>query len=393
MTTRTLIAKDMAHAMTLATQKYGKDVILISATTASGHVIVEVTSDPSYLLNAEQGTNLNEALGGIAHVPISSEDSDELSSDASCFDKDVAWRMGGAPWSDTHRVTFPWVKNLFDRFLALNIEVALARRLTHRYREISDEGLAWKLALSDLRRAIDSRSQDTLHRAGTFAFVGSSASGKTTAIGKVLTNFLRNGSCQDVVLLTVDATSVASAQFLCALGKSLNVRVEQVSSDDGTFQEILAEVSDVPLVLIDTPPLAFDHGRLTSHIRLKTLQSDNIETVFVLPADLQYSSMIETYRLMKEGQCSSCIVTRTGDVQSFGAVTSFLVVSSLPVAYFSNGASVAEPLESANSLSVLKRLLQLPQSRHDSIDSEAPVATGAFVETVAAKPQGELEIA
>ncbi|MFK8020135.1 MAG: flagellar biosynthesis protein FlhF [Pseudomonadales bacterium] len=268
------------------------------------------------------------------------------------------WNEFGVYWeSHAESFQYPWSKQLRERIDYLHLSTDLRDRLVRQYQEIPEFDNSWQLVLSGLQQKINTSRSDIIRTGGAYALVGPSGAGKTTTIGKLAAEYVLQHGADEVGLITTDIFRIAAYEQLTTMGKILDVDVEVVDAHQGGLDEALDRYSNKSLILIDTAGLRRNDRDLAQQLAQIRKQGERLQTMLVLPANLQYESMQAAMETYETDDYQGCIFTRLDECTSMGAAVSFLVNTGVPAAYLASGHTIPDDLAKASSLMIIEQLL------------------------------------
>lgn len=429
MTTRTIIARDMQEAMSQAKQQLGAEAIILNSRQLGDGIEVTVTDDPSCLMAGsatrdaanDESTSAPEvadtfeqeatqAFKPIAELPaakptmvspalfdpppmvepetqrIDTPDSVEIQYNTTTRRPDLTkmhdpalkrligelrsigefWNEFGIYWENyAESYQYPWSKQLRERIDCLHLDSELRDRLVQQFKEIADFDEAWQLTLAELQNEITISRYDIIRNGGAYAFVGPSGAGKTTSIGKLAAEYVLQHGADQVGLITTDIFRIAAYEQLITMGKILDVDVEVVDAHQGGLVEALDRFAGKSLVLIDTAGLRRNDRDLAQQLAEIRQQGERLQTMLVLPANIQYESMCAAMETYETDEYQGCIFTRLDECNSLGAAVSLLANTGIPAAYLASGHTIPDDLAKASSLLIIEQLLSFASQETD----------------------------
>ena len=268
------------------------------------------------------------------------------------------WNEFGVYWeSHAESFQYPWSKQLRERIDYLHLSTDLRDRLVRQYQEIPEFDNSWQLVLSSLQQKINTSRSDIIRTGGAYALVGPSGAGKTTTIGKLAAEYVLQHGADEVGLITTDIFRIAAYEQLTTMGKILDVDVEVVDAHQGGLDDALDRYSNKSLILIDTAGLRRNDRDLAQQLAQIRKQGERLQTMLVLPANLQYESMQAAMETYETDDYQGCIFTRLDECTSMGAAVSLLVNTGVPAAYLASGHTIPDDLARASSIMIIEQLL------------------------------------
>ena len=286
------------------------------------------------------------------------------------------WDSFGIYWDRyAEAYQYPWSKELRERLDYLHLSEELRESLIRQYREIPEVSSAWQLILGELSRSLEISRYDIIKDGGAYAFVGPAGAGKTTTIGKIAAEYVLRHGAEKVALISTDIFRIASYEQLLTIGRILDVDVEIVDAQQGGLAKALNKFSDKSLVLIDTAGLRRNDRDLAQQLAEIKRQGERLQTMLVLPGNLQYGSMQSCYESYSSTNFKGCVFTKLDECTTLGAAVSLAVITKTPVAYLASGHTIPDDLVRANGPLIIEQLLSFAcQERDISLLERSSVA-------------------
>ncbi len=276
------------------------------------------------------------------------------------------WDSFGIYWDRyAEAYQYPWSKELRERLNYLHLSEDLRESLIRQYREIPEVPDAWQLILAELSRSIEISRYDMIRDGGAYAFVGPAGAGKTTTIGKIAAEYVLRHGAEKVGLISTDIFRIASYEQLLTIGRILDVDVEIVDAQQGGLQKALNKFSDKSLVLVDTAGLRRHDRDLAQQLAEIRKQGERLQSMLVLPANLQYESMQACYENYRSTNFKGCIFTKLDECTTLGSAVSMAVTTETPVAYLASGHTIPDDLVRATSPIIIEQLLSFACQERD----------------------------
>lgn len=243
----------------------------------------------------------------------------------------------------------------------------LARR--HQSGRLED---GWKQSLKMLVNGVRTSRQEWLDEGGVFALVGPTGAGKTTTIGKLAARYVLRHGADSLALITTDRYRVAAHEQLFVFGRILNVPV-RVVDESHPLDEILDELSDRHLVLIDTAGLTSTDRGYQEQLAELARSHHKIRTHLVVSATSQPRIMKSVWHCYKMANLAGCVITKIDEALTLGEALGFVMETSLPMAWYTDGQKIPQDLHPAKALA----LVQLGVERMKDLRQKQAVATGS----------------
>ena len=262
-------------------------------------------------------------------------------------------------------------QRLAERLQEFGLGAELAGSLSRRHRAGRLED-GWKQSLKMLATGVRTGREDWLDAGGIYALVGLTGSGKTTTIGKLAARYVLEHGPDSLALVTTDRYRVAAHEQLFVFGRILNVPV-RVVDESHSLDDILDELSDRHLVLIDTAGLTSADRGYQEQLAELARSDHNIRTHLVVSATSQPRIMKSVWHCYKMANLAGCIMTKIDEALTLGEALGFVMETSLPVAWYTDGQKIPEDLQRAEAIP----LVRLGVERLKAVQSAQTVAEGA----------------
>lgn len=393
MTIRTILASTMQQAMQEAKRELGEDAIIISSRRVDDFFEVTVTDDETCL---QQSQNNAPAPGPVLQEPQQSQahaapaaPGPRMTANDPALQKLLTdlraigdhWEnIGGVPSSRTRRRANSVSEQLSHRLACLQLEEHISESLLQQFRDIPDIDRAWHLALAQLQSHLTPPRVDILADGGAYAFVGPSGAGKTASIAKLAAEYVLLHGAHNIALITTDAFRIGASEQLLRLGSILGVEVTVVERRSQGLSEALAGVARKRTVLIDSAGLGSNDEALSDQLADIRRQGERINSLLVIPANIQYASMQAAYQNYLVQPYAGCVITRLDESDSLGAAVSLAFETKLPLAYVASGHAIPEDLHRIDGEGMIEHLLSFagkdnnPQSTRRTLQPQHPVA-------------------
>lgn len=186
-------------------------------------------------------------------------------------------------------------------------------------------------------------------------FVGPTGVGKTTTLAKIAANFLLNYK-KSVGLITADTYRIAAVEQLKIYAEILGIPISVIYSP-AEIQEAIAAYSDRDLVLIDTAGRSHNNKQQFEELKSLVEHSGADEIYLVLSAVSSMRSMreiLQNYSFLKEFKL---IFTKIDEAPTTGIILNTRHITGKKLSYITNGQSVPDDIEIANTERLTKNLM------------------------------------
>jgi flagellar biosynthesis protein FlhF len=252
---------------------------------------------------------------------------------------------------------------LHDDSSSLEVEtVEAARALVHR-------ALAKQIAVDDALSA-DPRVRKIM------LFVGTSGVGKTTTIAKLATHY-RVHEKRSAVLLSLHGYRPAAVEQLRHYAKVLGLPFA-VGTSGRQVLDLIKRYSSAPLVLIDTPGVSPNDGRLLAELEFLKDVAPGSETHWVASPATREPELIATFSSLSHLSPTRLLWTKLDEVHQFGTMYEVHRRTRLPLSYWCHGPQVPGDLALASPARLADLLVgtcDLPSAAQREASSDATPAT------------------
>ncbi|MCE1163021.1 MAG: flagellar biosynthesis protein FlhF [Thiomonas sp.] len=247
---------------------------------------------------------------------------------------------------------------------------------TARARQLGSQALNLRGALAAYLGKGLQVAADPVSAAGIYALVGPTGAGKTTTIAKLAARLvLRNGTGA-VALITTDTYRIGGVEQLKIYGRILGVPVA-VARDGEELQQHLRDFADRHYVLIDSIGLSPRDVRMAEQMQWLQALGDGVTRLLVVGAGLAPSAYAELWTLYRRLPVAAAILTKLDESPSFGAALQWLVESSVPLWFYTDGQRVPEDLHVPSLAKITALLEHDPVTRFDSAPALSAAAAAA----------------
>ena len=246
---------------------------------------------------------------------------------------------------------------MMSTLLAGGFSPALSRRLLGK--APADRGMpdlrAWiKKALD--KNLITSTADDIVTKGGVYALLGPTGVGKTTTTAKLAARCVVRHGAEKLALLTTDNYRVGAHEHLRIYGRILGVSVHAVR-DPGDLEIALSELRNKHMVLIDTVGMSQKDQPVAEQVAMFSGHGEGIRRLLLLNATCQGDTLQDVVNAYNGKGLAGCVITKTDEAASLGAVLDTVIRHRLPVHYVANGQRVPEDIHPVNREYLLHRAL------------------------------------
>ena len=189
------------------------------------------------------------------------------------------------------------------------------------------------------------------------AFVGTSGSGKTSAVAKLAANFKKQHHAK-VLIVSYDNNRLNSTEQMRVYAQILDVKFASIN-DPAELDEVLEKNQDVDLVFIDTGGCSPKSGASIKNLTKFKDANLPIDFHLVIPSSDKESQMERCVRSFSPLSLASVAFTKLDESWSYGEIFNISSKWSLPLSYFSTGPRIPEDIERATKERVVERIFGL----------------------------------
>lgn len=235
-----------------------------------------------------------------------------------------------------------------QKLFALGIGAEMAVQLVERSNpeHSLDEALRHSFAL--LKSTLPIGKDKTFTEPGVTILSGPPGAGKTTVLMKIATQHVREHGNDSIVIICADTRRIGAFEELQAYGRLLGVPTVH-AHDSSELDSLLSAFTHKQLVLVDHT-LPKDEDALDIPIRLlNPAMKNSVRQLMVLSATAQSSTIDALIRGHCQGRSMQCVLTHLDANARLGELFNALIRHHLPIAYWSDAASVQKPLQKADA--------------------------------------------
>lgn len=228
-----------------------------------------------------------------------------------------------------------------------------------------------------IRRALDknlitSTADDIVTKGGVYALLGPTGVGKTTTTAKLAARCVVRHGADKLALLTTDNYRVGAHEHLRIYGRILGVSVHAVR-DAADLEIALSELRNKHMVLIDTVGMSQRDKLVAEQVAMFSAGA-KIRRLLLLNSTCQGDTLEDVVNAYKGDGLAGCVITKTDEAASLGAVLDTVIRHRLAVHYVANGQRVPEDIHPANRDYLLHRALAAPRENPVRMLAEQDIA-------------------
>ena len=244
---------------------------------------------------------------------------------------------------------------LFTDLIEVDLSEEIARELVDRVRreasdaELDDAVLAKTRIATMLEAEIPAAGpiEVTPGTRRLVALVGPTGVGKTTTIAKLAANF-RLREKRNVGLITVDTYRIAAVEQLRTYADIIDLPMEVVSSPR-EMREAVRRMESLDLILMDTAGRSPRDEIKIQELRSFLSEAEADEVLLVLSSVAGERTLTHTAERFASVGTTGMILTKLDEATSLGNMLPLTRSSRLPIRYVTNGQSVPDDIEIAES--------------------------------------------
>lgn len=247
---------------------------------------------------------------------------------------------------------------------------------TARARQLGSQALNLRGALAAFLGKGLQVAADPVSASGIYALVGPTGAGKTTTIAKLAARLVLRHGTDAVALITTDTYRIGGVEQLKIYGRILGVPVA-VARDGDELQQHLRDFAERRFVLIDSIGLSPRDARMAEQMQWLQALGESVTRLLVVGAGLAPAAYAELWALYRRLPVAAAILTKLDESPSFGAALQWLVESSVPLWFYTDGQRVPEDLHVPSLAKITALLEHEPVIRFDSTPAVAASARTA----------------
>jgi len=256
-----------------------------------------------------------------------------------------------------------------QRLFSMGIGAELAIRLVERAHPDAtlDDALRQSFAL--LKSTLPIGVDKTFTVPGVTIFTGAPGAGKTTALMKVAMQHVKENGSDSIVIICADTRRIGAFEELQAYGRLLGVPIVH-AHDSSELDSLLAAFTHKQLILIDhTLPLDRDAVEIPKRL-LKPETQDSVRQLMVLSATAQSATTDALISRHCGSKSMQCVLTHLDSSARLGEMFNAIIRYHLPIAYWSDTASIQNPLQKAEASVLIATAVAMSRRLESTPDDE-----------------------
>jgi flagellar biosynthesis protein FlhF len=248
-------------------------------------------------------------------------------------------------WNDMSRRD-PVRTRALRQFAKLGVDSQLAEHFAGKIAGANPSIHLWRVPMRSFAEQLPLASKELTDIGGTFAVVGPTGVGKTTAIAKMAARFILRHGAGNIGLVSTDTYRIGAREQLMTYARILGVPMH-VAENARELRQVLDGLANKKLVLIDTAGMSQRDVRLAKQFATLKVQGHRVSTVLAMSASADRGSLAETMLAFRPANPKALIVTKIDEATSLGPVMSVAIKARVPIAYLADGQRVPEDLHVA----------------------------------------------
>jgi len=256
-----------------------------------------------------------------------------------------------------------------QQLFALGIGAELAIQLVERANPEHSVEDALRQSFALLKSTLPIGVDKSFTVPGVTIMSGSPGAGKTTALMKIATQHVKEHGNDSIVIICADTRRIGAFEELQAYGRLLSVPTVH-AHDSSELDSLLSAFTHKQLVLIDhTLPGDDDAVGIPKRL-LKPDVPNSVRQLLVLSATAQSSTIDALITRHCEGRSMQCVLTHLDASARLGEMFNAIIRHHLPIAYWSDSASVQKPLQKAEASVLIATAVAMSKRLRTTPDDE-----------------------
>lgn len=234
------------------------------------------------------------------------------------------------------------------KLLSLGIGTELAVKLVEQVPADASLDAALRQSYANLKALLPISTDNTSFVPGVTIVSGAPGSGKTTTLVKLAAEHVKLRGNQSIIFICSNTRRIGAFEELEAYGRLMGVPTVH-AHDSNELAGLTEAFKHKQLVLVDHTLPNDEESLNLPECLSKPKSSDSIRHLFVLSA----TSQTNTVDYLISAHCTvknvSCVLTHLDSNARLGETLSAVIRHQLPISYWSDSASVQEPLQKAKA--------------------------------------------
>ncbi|MFK7861394.1 MAG: hypothetical protein AB8B64_21440 [Granulosicoccus sp.] len=256
-----------------------------------------------------------------------------------------------------------------QKLFGLGIGAELAIQLVERADPEHSVEDALRQSFALLKSTLPIGVDKTFSVPGVTILSGPPGAGKTTVLMKIATQHVKESGNDSIVIICADTRRIGAFEELQAYGRLLGVPTVH-AHDSSELDSLLNAFTHKQLVLIDhTLPMDVDAVEIPKRL-LKPTVADSVRQLLVLSATVQSATVDALIRRHCEGRSMQCVLTHLDASARLGEMFNAIIRHHLPIAYWSDAASIQNPLQKADASVLIATAVAMSRRLQQTPDDE-----------------------
>ncbi len=256
-----------------------------------------------------------------------------------------------------------------QKLFALGIGAELAVKLVERSDPEASVDDALRRSFALLKSTLPIAVDKTFSVPGVTIFSGPTGAGKTTALMKIATSHVKEHGSDSIVIICADTRRIGAFEELQAYGRLLGVPTVH-AHDSSELDSLLSAFTHKQLVLIDhTLPMDEDAVEIPKRL-LEPASADSVRQLLVLSATSQSATLDSLLSRYGENRSAHCVLTHLDADARLGEMFNAIIRHNVPIAYWSDAASVQKPLQRADASTLIATAAAMSRRLPSTPDDE-----------------------
>jgi len=256
-----------------------------------------------------------------------------------------------------------------QQLFTLGIGAELAIKLVERSNPEHSVDDALRQSFALLKSTLPIGVDKTFSIPGVTIISGSPGAGKTTVLMKIATQHVKVHGNDSIVIICADTRRIGAFEELQAYGRLLGVPTVH-AHDSAELDSLLRAFTHKQLVLIDhTLPMDADAVELPVSLQ-RPETPDSVRQLLVLSATDQAATIDALIARHCMDRSMQCVLTHLDASARLGEMFNAIIRHHLPIAYWSDSASVQNPLQKAEASVLIATAVAMSKRLRQSPDDE-----------------------
>ena len=346
----TFVASSPQAAYTLAVEKYGTGISLVSAkqikyddgilraeitVSIPEEIYQQVTFDSSQKMEDSLYLEINELKEQLSIMKDEMHKEIQEANTVVTEVKNLFIKKG---------ISAYWLESMFQTLSGSEI--------------LLDKKLLVSYLFEEIDQALHVKDED-LTTPKVMMLVGPTGVGKTTTIAKLAARYAYLlDKPYKVALINLDSFKVGAIEQLAHYADIMQIEHIAVNDVDA-FKQSLEQLDGYDVILVDTAGMSpYDTQKFIQTVEfVKTQTPREIEVSLLLSATVKYEDMEDIYQNFSFLNLKSIIISKFDETKHFGTLLNFMLLYNLPMSYFTTGQEVPDDLLLADKEFLLEEFI------------------------------------